>query len=197
MKNRLIHLLSCRNLRPAFLLLLGAVLLFVAASPAAAQKDKKKKKDAPVDATPMIPMADQQQIDYLISEMMGAWQVGDIEKLHKDYADDVSVVNGGWAPPVIGWPSYLAQYQQQRARLQQVRMDRTNTYIKVSGTVGWVCYQWDFAGTVDGQPSTAQGQTTLILEKRNNRWVIVHNHTSLVQAPQPVVPSGTPATTHP
>ena len=197
MKNYLMCCANWRAWRPAFVLLLGAVLLLVAATPAAAQKDKKKKNDAPADATPMIPMSDEQQIDYLISEMMGAWQVGDIEKLHKDYADDVSVVNGNWAPPVFGWPSYLAAYQQQRMRLQRVRMDRTNTYIKVSGTVGWACYQWDFSGTVDGLPSTAQGQTTLVLEKRNGRWLIVHNHTSLVQAPQPAVPASTPATPQP
>jgi ketosteroid isomerase-like protein len=194
------YLMCCTNWRvwrPAFVLLLGGALLLVAATPAAAQKDKKKKNDAPADATPMIPMSDEQQIDYLISEVMGAWQVGDIEKLHKDYADDVSVVNGNWAPPVFGWTSYLASYQQQRTRLQKVRMDRTNTYIKVSGTVGWACYQWDFSGTVDGLPSTAQGQTTLVLEKRNGRWLIVHNHTSLVQAPQPTVPASTPATPQP
>jgi len=197
MKKRAMNASNWHGLRPAILLLLGAVILFAAATPAAAQKDKKKKSDAPVDATPMIPMSDERAIDYLISEMMGAWQVGDIEKLHKDYAEDVSVVNGSWAPPVFGWPSYLAAYQQQRARLQRVRMDRSNTYIRVSGTVGWACYQWDFSGTVDGQPSAAQGQTTLVLEKRDNRWVIVHNHTSLVQAAQPAVPSSTPTTPQP
>jgi ketosteroid isomerase-like protein len=159
------------------------------------QKDKKKKKDAPADNSgPIIPMPDEQQIDYLISEMLGAWQLGDIERLHKAYADDVVVVSGVWDPPVIGWNSYLASYQQQKARMQQVRMDRLNTFIKVEGTVGWACYQWDFAATVDGQPSSAQGQTTLILEKRNNHWVIVHNHTSLVPS---VNPSGTQPTPPP
>jgi ketosteroid isomerase-like protein len=45
---------------------------------------------------------------------------------------------------------------------------------------------------VDGQPSAARGQTTLILEKRNNHWVIVHNHSSLVSTVQPVAPANTP-----
>ena len=160
-----------------------AVLALACASPAAAQKDKKKKSETqqPADSTnPLVPMSDENQIDYMISEMLGAWQVGDVAKLHKDYADDVTVVNGAYAPPIIGWTNYLAIYEQQRTRMQQVRMDRSNTMIKVSGNFAWACYQWDFAAVTDGAPTTAQGQTTLVMEKRNNHWVIVHNHTSMV-----------------
>ncbi len=124
--------------------------------------------------------------------MLGAWQLGDIEKLHKDYAEDVSIVNGAWAPPILGWTNYLAVYQQQRARMQQVRMDRTNTYIKVSGTMAWACYQWDFAGVVDSQQTESQGQTSLVLEKRNGRWVVVHNHTSLAARPPQTAPANAP-----
>jgi ketosteroid isomerase-like protein len=160
-----------------------AVLALACASPAAAQKDKKKKSETqqPADSTnPLVPMSDENQIDYMISEMLGAWQVGDVAKLHKDYADDVTVVNGAYAPPIIGWTNYLAIYEQQRTRMQQVRMDRSNTMIKVSGNFAWACYQWDFAAVTDGAPTTAQGQTTLVMEKRNNHWIIVHNHTSMV-----------------
>jgi len=187
---------TARIFHAMFLFLLAATLFLTCASPAAAQKEKKKKKDntPPTDASNMmIPLPDEQQIDYTLSEMLGAWQIGDIEKLHKDYADDVSIVNGSWAPPIIGWTNYLAVYQQQRARMQQVRMDRSNTYIKVSGTVAWACYQWDFVGIVDGQPNSSQGQTTVVLEKRNNRWVIVHNHTSLASAPPATNPPAKPA----
>jgi len=145
----------------------------------------------------MIPMGDEQQIDYMISEMLAAWQLGDIEKLHKDYADDVSVVNGIWAPPVFTWTNYLAVYQQQHNRMQQVRMDRTNTYIKLNGNFAWACYQWDFSAVVDGQPSTARGQTTLILEKRIDHWAIVHNHTSLAPTAQPITPANTPQIAQP
>jgi ketosteroid isomerase-like protein len=169
-----------------FLLLVSALSL-TCVSPAAAQKEKKKNDAAPsTDGSKMlIPLSDEQQIDYTLSEMLGAWQLGDIEKLHKDYADDVAIVNGSWAPPILGWTNYLAVYQQQRARMQQVRMDRSNTYIKVSGAVGWACYQWDFEAVVDGQQMASQGQTTVVLEKRNNHWVIVLNHTSLApRAPQ-------------
>ena len=187
---------AARIFQTIFVFLFAATLVLTCASTADAQKEKKKKKDntPPADSSnTTIPLSDEQQIDYMLSEMLGAWQLGDIEKLHKDYADDVSIVNGSWAPPIIGWTNYLAVYQQQRTRMQQVRMDRLNTYIKVSGTAAWACYQWDFEAVVDGQPSTALGQTTVVLEKRNNRWVIVHNHTSLASAPPPANPPAKPA----
>src|SRR5258705_1166126 len=151
-----------RNFRTLFTLVVCMAISFSMASPAHAQKEKKKKKDAKTATEPhtTIPMGDEQQIDYKISEMLGAWQLGDLDRLHQDYADDVVFVSGTWAPPVFGWSNFLPLYQQQRARMQQVRMDRSNTFIKVSGMAGWACYQWDFGGTVDGQPMTSRGQTT-------------------------------------
>jgi uncharacterized protein (TIGR02246 family) len=165
------------------------------------QKDKKKKKDpALVDnnsANPVIPLTDEQQIDYLISEVLGAWQIGDSERMHKDYADDVSVVRGDWQPPVIGWSNYEAMYKLQRAKMQQVRMDRSNTYVKVNGNTAWACFQWDFAAVIDGNPSAARGQTTYIFVKRDNHWLIAHDHTSVVQTVQPQSPAGANAPAKP
>ena len=179
-----------------FLLLLLSTLSLTCLSPAAAQKEKKKKPETSQSAESsktLVPLSDEQQIDYTLSEMLGAWQLGDVEKLHKDYADDVVVVNGSWAPPIFGWNNYMAIYQQQRARMQQVRMDRSNTYIKVSGTVGWACYQWDFEAVVDGQPMQSQGQTSVVLEKRNNHWIIALNHTSLASKPLQAAPANAPS----
>jgi ketosteroid isomerase-like protein len=183
-----------RAIKAAAVSLACTALFFSLSSPAFAQKDKKKKNTdtSSSDNKPVLPITDQQQIDYLISEMLGAWQVGDIDKLHKDYADDVSVVNGLWGPPVFGWANYLASYQQQRARMQQIRMDRENTYVKLTGNYAWACYQWDFSAVVDGQPTQARGQTTLVLEKRADHWVIVHNHTSIPPTTQAAVPPPSP-----
>jgi ketosteroid isomerase-like protein len=188
------HLGTCfagRIAHQVILLLLASALSLTCVSSAAAQKKKKTEPPPSTDSSKMlVSLTDEQQIDYTLSEMLGAWQLGDVEKLHKDYGDDVAIVNGSWAPPIFGWTNYLAVYQQQRARMQQVRMDRSNTYIKVSGTVAWACYQWEFAGVVDGQQTESQGQTTLVFEKRNTHWVIVLNHTSLA----PRAPQAAPAT---
>jgi ketosteroid isomerase-like protein len=163
------------------------------ASTASAQKKKKKGDTTPNPATATI-LPDEQRIDNAIGEMLGAWQLGDVEKLHSHYADDVDVVNGMWAPPVVGWPSYLTSYQSQRARAQQVRLDRSNTLIRLApgNSVAWASYQWEFTAVVDGVPSSAFGHTTLVFEKRNDNWLVVHNHTSLVQASQAAAPAAQP-----
>jgi len=184
------------GLRVSGMLVVALLMMLSATSPAAAQK---KKKDAPAaDTSSVLPLPDTQQVDYVISEMLGAWQLGDIDRMHKDYADDVTVVNGIYAPPVMGWANYLVTYQQQRARMQSVRLDRANTYIKVDGNVAWATYQWDFGAIVDDRASTSQGQTTLVLQKRDGHWLIVLNHTSLAQGLQrPAQPANPPKTETP
>lgn len=162
------------------------------AAPAFAEPQKKKKDKSAKDSDlPKIPVPDERAIDIVISEMLGAWQIGDVERLHKAYADDVVVVSGAWEPPVIGWDNYLKSYQAQRARMQSPLMERLNTVVRADGNVGWASYQWEFKATVDGNPMAARGQTTLVLEKRDGRWVIVHNHTSLVTG-APTTPSSPP-----
>jgi ketosteroid isomerase-like protein len=175
---------SCRRI--ATTLLVAGLLAGAASSQAQNEKKKKKKNEAPAAdaAGVVIPLGDEQRIDYIISEVLGAWQIGDTERMHKNYVDDVSVVNGGWAQPIIGWGNYEMLFKQQRATMQQVRLDRANTYIKVNGVTAWACFQWDFSAVVNGAPSAARGQTTYVLVKRDNRWLIAHDHTSVVLSSQ-------------
>ena len=187
-----------RSVATIFLML--AITLPLALAPGAhAQNDKKKKKNQPLinndSANPVVPMTDEQQIDYMLSEYLGAWQLGDTERMHKNYSDDVSVVAGAWSAPILGWANYVKQYEQQRSHMQQIRMDRMHTYIKVNGTTAWACYQWDFAATMDGTPMWARGQTTLVLVKRETHWLIVHDHTSVVQSSKNTQPNAAPPNT--
>jgi ketosteroid isomerase-like protein len=165
----------------ALLFSMVAVLFFAGVTPAQKQKKKKGQDDQKNSSGILPPLPDDRAIDMTISEMLGAWQIGDIERLHKYYSDDVVVVSGAWEPPVVGWNNYLKAYQAQRQRAQSIRLDRFNTVVKVEGNVGWANYQWRFDATIENSPFVAVGQTTLILEKRKDQWVIVHNHTSLVQ----------------
>jgi len=148
-------------------------------------KDKKapKMRAEPVEspAQGVVPQGnDNELIDYRIAEMLAGWQLGDTNLLHSVYADDVSVVSGLFEAPILGWPNFLATYQKLRARVSSAHKDRYNTYTVVRGTLAWSSFQWEFNGQVDGNAARWRGQTTLVLEKRAGKWMIVHDHTSVV-----------------
>jgi len=183
------RLVRLRARRAVVVLGLCLLMLAMGATQASAQQNKKNKNNSPLPTAttngPTVPLSDEQQIDYLVSTNLGAWQVGDIDKLHETYADDVTIIQGPYMPPVVGWNNYLPLYQQQRARMQQVRMDRSNTVVKVNGNCAWSTFQWDFSAVVDGQPSASQGHMTLVMDKRNGKWLITLNHTSVAEQSAP------------
>ena len=145
-----------------------------------------QQKAQPPKAPPGVP--ENELVDYMISEMLAAWQIGDTNLLHTYYADDVSVVSGAYEPPLIGWAKFLQAYQQQRARIQSVQVTRRNTYTVVRGNLAWCAYQWEFGGVVEGNNVFFRGHTTLVMEKRGGKWAIVHNHTSVVPETPPAAP---------
>lgn len=164
-----------------------ALVLLAAAAPAAAQKNKDKKKqqqqsESPANGQGTPPVNDTQAVDLAVGQSLGYWQIGDVDSLHKYYADDVYVVTGDWSPPLIGWDNYVKAYQAQRARVTGGRMDRTNTYIKVEGNSAWATYQFYYVASMEGKVSESRGHTTLILNKRGDRWLIVLNHSSIVDS---------------
>ena len=163
--------------------------LFLAAGPAVAQKNKNKKAPAPDANAPsdlhqvLPPAPDSQAVDQSVGEMLGYWQIGDIDSLHKYYADDVVMVSGAWEPPVIGWDNFVKAYQAQRAGVTGTRIDRSNTYIKVNGASAWATYQFLYVAVAsDGKIVQFRGHTTLVLNKVGERWVISVNHSSIVDS---------------
>ena len=148
-------------------------------------KKNKKGKDAEASVSTASLLPDNQAIDLLVSQMLGAWQAGDADGMRKFYASDVTVVSGAWEQPIIGWASYAGAYQAQLARTAAPRLERTNSYTRLMGDTAWVTYQWQFAGDVDGKPTQAFGHTTLVLQKRAGTWLIVLNHTSAIPIDEP------------
>jgi len=176
-----------------------ALALILTAFPvtAASQKNKDKKKDAsktdtqPVLSSVLPAMPDSQAVEQTIGEALGYWQIGDLDSLHKYYADDVVVVSGAWEPPVIGWDNFVKSYQAQRAQAPNGRMDRSNTLIKVNGNSAWATYQFLYSAATDGKISVFHGHTTILLNRQGERWVIVLNHSSIVDSTTANPPAST------
>jgi len=175
---------------------LAAIVMFaVGASAAGGQKNKKSnnKDAAPADqsAQPAIG-TDNDQIETDIGEMLGAFQIGDVEMMHKHYSDNVTFVSGEYAPPIVGWQDYAALYARQRTAFQGMQIIRRNTLIVTRGDFAWATYQWEFDSSVNGQPYQLRGHTTLIFNKVGSNWLIVHNHTSGIYSEQTATAQQTP-----
>ena len=151
------------------------------------QKNKKKDKDKDAEASASLAsmLPEDRAVDLLVSQMLGAWQAGDAEGMHKFYGDDITVISGAWEPPVFGWTNYARAYQAQIGRTTGTRLERTNSYTKVMGDTALVTYQWQFTGNVDEKPVRAFGHATLVLQKRAGNWLIVLNHTSIIPTDDP------------
>ena len=157
--------------------LIGMVLLLSISC--GAQGGQKQKKSNPSNQSqPLLPMPVSDQIDRDIGEMLAAFQLGNVEGMHKYYADNATFVSGVYEPLVIGWQNYAALYQRQRTAFQGMQLIRRNTFVYVHSDIAWASYQWEFDSMLNGQPYSVQGQTSLILNKVGDNWLIVHNHTS-------------------
>lgn len=180
-----------------------AIVMLIMPSGAWAQKNQKDKPINPNATMPPIPLSIPDQLDKDVNEMLGAFQLGDVERMHKYYAENASFVSGAYAPPVMGWTSYAAAFEKDRAAFQAMQIVRRNTSVFHSGDVAWMSYQWELSAQYMGKPYDAKGQTTLVFVKTGDTWLIVHNHTSQIcpneggiqehATPNPAAPS----TAHP
>jgi ketosteroid isomerase-like protein len=182
--------------------ILAALLLLAAsAHPAAGQKKQNSKikynDQTDPNAPPMPAGPDSDQIDRNIGQMLAAFQVGDVELMHKFYSDNVTFVSGAYEPPIVGWQNYVPLYQRQRAAFQGMQVLRRNTIVFPHGDVAWAMYQWEFDSMLNGQPYTMRGQTTLIFNKVGGNWLIVHNHTSEIPSASGPAQPAAPATQTP
>jgi ketosteroid isomerase-like protein len=180
--------------------LLAAAMAFSTIATASAQDTKKQKKgkqDTSENPMPMPPVPTPEQLDNNIGEMLGAWQVGDVEAMHKFYEDDATFTSGAFEPPLVGWQNYVNAYQKARARFQGMQLIRKNTVIYIRADFAWASYQWELIATVDGAPFNARGQTTLLFAKSGDKWLIVHNHTSQVCEANSAAPASSPVSPAP
>ena len=84
-------------------LFLALAVAFSITATAAGQdkKQKKVKQDTKEDPMPMPPIPTPDELDRNIGEMLGAWQVGDVDAMHKFYADDATFTSGAFEPPIV------------------------------------------------------------------------------------------------
>jgi uncharacterized protein (TIGR02246 family) len=142
---------------------------------------------APLGAGP----SEEERIDGVLKAIVEAYNTGDFAAMGRHYAPDFTLVSADYSPPLTGWSNVEDRFRQAYARYAQYALTRENTKIVRRGKLAWATYDWRFAGVAGGQSVEAFGHTTLVLEKREGDWLVVHNHSSL--APPPTAPPPAPA----
>ena len=120
--------------------------LLFAASASSAQKKNKNQTPEPAPDAPIqsLPMSPGDELDNDIGHMLAGLQIGNIDEMHKYYADNATFVSSTYAPPIVGFANWAAGYQRQRAGFSGMQIVRRNTVIFPHGDVAWATYQWEF-----------------------------------------------------
>jgi uncharacterized protein (TIGR02246 family) len=134
---------------------------------------------------------EEKEIEQVIAAVLEAYRTGDSATLARHYASEVTVIPGDYNATIEGWSKVEPLYRAAFSAFARLELLRDSTRIMQRGKLAWASYQWRLAGARGQEMVQSQGHTTLILEKRGGKWVIVHNHTSIVPtapAPAPAAP---------
>ncbi len=95
---------------------------------------------------------------------------------------DPKMVNfGAFGEPIVGWEALRQVMESQNAGLDSIQIDQSDVRIHIlpDGASAWATSLWRFTAKADGGSVDLPVRCTWILEKRENRWLLVHFHKSV------------------
>jgi len=167
----------------AFLLLLATL--------ASAQTSTKKpaarrapRVAAPAANSPQAPLTDAEageQLRKRLQEVLNAWSMMDPDTAAKYYAKDADLVffdiaplqYKGWDDYYLGTKKLFQNYQSLNIRLNE------DANVHWKGDLAYATATWNVLGTLaDGTQQKLELRWTVVLERRNGDWLVVHEHVS-------------------
>jgi len=124
------------------------------------------------------------RIKEVLDNYIKAWEAADVEAMSKLWAHDAEMVNFGTDAPErwTGWDALKKQYEIvfESFKNVDIAVDHRTIKISKSGTVAWYTQVTTTNFVAKGQPASVSGlRISGVLEKRNGKWLFVHNHSSL------------------
>ena len=130
-------------------------------------------------AAPKIPLGDPQaEIAAALTRSAGDWNHGDLGGFMSDYAKDslTSYVTGGHVQ--YGWQPLYDRYQANYFAPGKTRDSLSFEEVRVRPLTTDLAFATARFRLTRGDSVVASGPFTLILQKRGERWLILHDHTS-------------------
>jgi ketosteroid isomerase-like protein len=122
---------------------------------------------------------DEQTVTSIVEALAMFSQTKNVAGLDTLYAPDawVRIIEG--AGVNLGWTDYrdhhlapeLAEFQNFRYRYYEIEP-------QVRGNVAWASFRYELIADTPQGHVEAEGRGTAILERRGERWLVVHTHTS-------------------
>jgi uncharacterized protein (TIGR02246 family) len=125
----------------------------------------------------------------VIARHAAAHETGDLEAIEKLWAHDetVTVAEGGSFN--YGWTDFRDHHLRPEIEaMKNVKFPIEDIKVQVKGDLAWATYSYRMNGQYKGSLYYSAGAATMVLEKRNGAWLIVHEHTSAKRRQAPPKP---------
>ncbi len=126
--------------------------------------------------------AENAEIKAVLDSYVTSVEIEDMDLYSQNVAHDPDMVNfGGFGDPIMGWDALKKVMEDQNAALSETEITVSNLAIHVSdtGKLAWATCLWNLNAMMGENAVELPIRCTWVLEKRDNRWVIVHFHKSM------------------
>jgi uncharacterized protein (TIGR02246 family) len=126
--------------------------------------------------------AEKTQVKAVLDSYVASVEAEDMNLYAQNVAHDPAMVNfGGFGDPIVGWDALKKVMEDQNASLSETKITSSDLAIHVSetGKLAWATCLWRLQAMMGENPIDLPVRCTWVLERRDNRWVIVHFHKSM------------------
>ncbi len=122
---------------------------------------------------------DEEVIKQILVMEAEAIEKGDFQTLDKIWSNDKAVLvfeNGGVNE---GWENYRNKHLAPELKsFKNLKFAVSDIVVKADKKIAWATYKYTLAADFNKQKIDTGGIGTMIFEKKNGKWLIVHSHTS-------------------
>jgi uncharacterized protein (TIGR02246 family) len=139
-------------------------------------------------SAPPVEEEAEEQIRARFEAFNQAWERRDMEFVRDYYAHDPDMLLFFERRQLLGWPKVETLYENMFANAARGRIESStsNLKVKAQGNLGYVAANFHLQITEPSGEVTADvGRKSVIFERRDGRWVVVHRHTSFQAPPGP------------
>lgn len=130
-------------------------------------------------AAPRLPTGDPQaEITAMLTRSAADWNRGDLEGFMSDYLHDSTVSYFSNGHLLHGWQALHDRYQTQYFAPGKSRDSLTFEEVSARALTTDLAYTTARFKLLRGDSVVASGPFTLVLQRRGDRWFILHDHTS-------------------